>query len=662
MNGDKGAKDVAIGKVLCTFLKILSNYQKRNVMRNNLRLILLPVLAMLMTVTYAQKTVTLDFDNDYKTLFPTLTGTSSGSNENYVSDGDFTEATVSAPVGGVMVALSPDEDAKNPDRIWTSSPRLRMYSGMFTVMSVGEKITKIEFVCKDKFNLTPISGTLTDKVWTGSEQNVIFTVGGNTQLSSIVVTLGGEGGSVDPADPDDEYGSEIEFTWGEFTDNGNQLAFDFRGVYKELGEQKNIEVTGQMLLNFENDLCTGGTISVTFPSEELAQIAYQEALQNADEEDKEIITINGKTVSSTIADDYIGYSKLVIRCMLTYFFIDDKGGYGTLESPMSTIQANILAGTLQKDEVTNENYYIKGKIAAIKYEFDVEHGTATFFISSDGKNDLTFQCYCVNNLENKPWVEGNTQIKVGDEVIICGKLTNFKGTTPQTAKKEAYIYSLNGVTKGEGGDTPDPGVTQKSVAEALAIINTLEDGKTTTEEYQVKGFVVGAPDFQRKKDGSLYGNVNLTIADEKGGSPTLTIFRANSFEGKSFTEDDLNLIKENDEVVFQGKLQKYVNKNGEMTPELAQGGYLISVESGSAETKGDANGDNVVNAADIVELVNYIMGSPSDKFNESAADVNGDGVVNAADIVGIVNVIMGVSNDDEKPGIISGEGDTGDLG
>ena len=68
-----------------------------------------------------------------------------------------------------------------------------------------------------------------------------------------------------------------------------------------------------------------------------------------------------------------------------------------------------------------------------------------------------------------------------------------------------------------------------------------------------------------------------------------------------------------------------------------------------------------MNAADIVELVNYIMGSPSDKFNESAADVNGDGVVNAADIVGIVNVIMGVSNDDEKPGIISGEGDTGDL-
>ena len=57
-------------------------------------------------------------------------------------------------------------------------------------------------------------------------------------------------------------------------------------------------------------------------------------------------------------------------------------------------------------------------------------------------------------------------------------------------------------------------------------------------------------------------------------------------------------------------------------------------------TKGDANGDGTVNAADIVEIVNYIMGSASDKFNEAAADVNGDGVVNAADIVAVVNIIM----------------------
>ena len=35
----------------------------------------------------------------------------------------------------------------------------------------------------------------------------------------------------------------------------------------------------------------------------------------------------------------------------------------------------------------------------------------------------------------------------GDEVIICGKLVNYKGNTPETVANKNYIYSLNGKTK-----------------------------------------------------------------------------------------------------------------------------------------------------------------------------------------------------------------------
>ena len=116
-----------------------------------------------------------------------------------------------------------------------------------------------------------------------------------------------------------------------------------------------------------------------------------------------------------------------------------------------------------------------------------------------------------------------------------------------------------------------------TVAQALEIINALEDGKTTSEEYTVKGFIVGTPDFQRKTDNSLYGNCNFDIADSKGGSTTLTVFRAKSFENKSFNEEDVAapILKEGDEVVLIGKLQKYV-KNETVTPELTSC-YLISV-------------------------------------------------------------------------------------
>jgi hypothetical protein len=68
---------------------------------------------------------------------------------------------------------------------------------------------------------------------------------------------------------------------------------------------------------------------------------------------------------------------------------------------------------------------------------------------------------------------------------------------------------------------------------------------------------------------------------------------------------------------------------------------VIDVEAFTAAfIPGDANGDGLVNVTDIVEIVNYILGHPSAKFNKVAADVNGDGVVNVTDIVSVVNIIL----------------------
>lgn len=60
----------------------------------------------------------------------------------------------------------------------------------------------------------------------------------------------------------------------------------------------------------------------------------------------------------------------------------------------------------------------------------------------------------------------------------------------------------------------------------------------------------------------------------------------------------------------------------------------------SPETLGDANGDGTVNVADIVEIVNYILGNPSSQFNFEEADVNVDGKVDAKDILEVVSIIL----------------------
>lgn len=56
--------------------------------------------------------------------------------------------------------------------------------------------------------------------------------------------------------------------------------------------------------------------------------------------------------------------------------------------------------------------------------------------------------------------------------------------------------------------------------------------------------------------------------------------------------------------------------------------------------KGDANGDGNVDATDIADIVNSMMGKEPENFNIMNADMNGDGVINIADIIQITNQIL----------------------
>jgi len=57
--------------------------------------------------------------------------------------------------------------------------------------------------------------------------------------------------------------------------------------------------------------------------------------------------------------------------------------------------------------------------------------------------------------------------------------------------------------------------------------------------------------------------------------------------------------------------------------------------------KGDVNGDNEVDIADAVCIVNYVVGKATPVFVASAADANGDGDIDIADAVSIVNLVVG---------------------
>lgn len=159
-------------------------------------------------------------------------------------------------------------------------------------------------------------------------------------------------------------------------------------------------------------------------------------------------------------------------------------GDGSLANPFNAVAANEYASKLPADGVSEKEVYIKGKIASIRENFTAQYGNASFYISDDGSNANTFYVFRTLYLNNVKYTEG-TLPQVGDDVIICGKVTNYKGNTPETMQNQSYIYSL---TSNGGGDTPD--VPENSItlipselglANASAVENvTLSDGTVLT--------------------------------------------------------------------------------------------------------------------------------------------------------------------------------------
>ena len=73
-------------------------------------------------------------------------------------------------------------------------------------------------------------------------------------------------------------------------------------------------------------------------------------------------------------------------------------------------------------------------------------------------------------------------------------------------------------------------------------------------------------------------------------------------------------------------------------PTVQQTQTAVTVED---YKNGDVDGDDVVDLADAVLVINYYVGKPVSTFVQKAADVDGDGVIDLADAVLIINYYVG---------------------
>lgn len=242
----------------------------------------------------------------------------------------------------------------------------------------------------------------------------------------------------------------------------NQTSFDVPAA----GGEYSIVLTCQNL--------TGEVTAVA--SEEWIDISYA----GDDEVDFEVVANTGEARNATITISSDGATDVVV----TINQLAASGNDGsTPEKAFTASEAYAFVSSMTAGQTSSESYYVKGIISSIKYTFSAQYGTATFDFSDDGETTSTqFIAYSTYYFNNEAWVSGNTQIKVGDEVIVYGQVVNYGGNTPEFASKKSHLYSLNGKTNDEYTITVNASTNGTVTASAETAVPGTEITLTVTPE------------------------------------------------------------------------------------------------------------------------------------------------------------------------------------
>ena len=393
-------------------------------MKKLLRYSLTLVFALVASVGFAQ--TTFDFDKDYKTLFPGLPGVSSMES----NEGDFNEATT-CTVDGIAVTVSAKEEGNpNANRIWTSSARLRMYSGTLTIQAPeGKQITKID-IAQKKWNANNKvdNGTIDAKGnWTGSANKVVYSIAGNTQIKTMTVTLG-EGGTPQPP---------VEITYTDVASMKDLLA-----NYKEDTKNLNLTLTNAKV-TFVNEY--EGTIN-TYVREgdtaiELRTLGFNMPVNSI---------LNGKVkvdLKYNYGVPYLAANAGTDDESITVTESDEAA------QPIEATIADILANKYLNDLVTIKNFtFSKEETQAGKFNYYANNGEQKIMIYDKfnkvgGVAELTEgETYTVTGLYGAIF-KGTPEI-LPTQAVVAGTPTGITNITTSAADN-APIFNLAGQKVGK---------------------------------------------------------------------------------------------------------------------------------------------------------------------------------------------------------------------
>ncbi len=316
---------------------------------------------------------------------------------------------------------------------------LRLYAkGTVTISCEVGNMEKIVFNLSDqgKKRLAPITaseGTIATQAsgditvtWTGNANEITFTVGEKADFGSDGSTKAGQ----------------LDFSSVEITYTAGTTPGDNRQASDLTVSQESIEI----------DLSVPQDVRLVATTQSTGAISYTGY-------DENIITVTPANDNKTamVTAKAVGTTKIIVAVEADDNYkagskevavkITDSSApqHGTADAPYTV--AEVLA-LYANNAVPTEEVYVKGIISKIKSLNPDKYTNAQYYISDDGTETNQFYVYNGKYLEGADFT-ANDQIQVGDEVVVCGKLTSYQGTDEFAAGSK--IVSLTKSTKEDAG-------------------------------------------------------------------------------------------------------------------------------------------------------------------------------------------------------------------
>lgn len=231
-----------------------------------------------------------------------------------------------------------------------------------------------------------------------------------------------------------------------------------------------------------------------------------------------------------------------------------------------------------------------------------------------------------------------TNLSASCEVTVTNKILEPIGDDTDITMYDDIVYFENATIQGG-----------QQIVLPLQLKNKMEVASMTFDVYMPEGVEI---------DKNARGNYDITFNAEANRADATT----HTLTSKQQADDAVRVLcysataetfLGNEGAVFDFPVTvastleagdyKVVIRNIELTDAQGKSVYIdkvVSTLTVPSYTLGDANDDGKIGTADLMYIVNKILGTPAEDFNAQAADVNEDGKIGNADLMMVVQYIL----------------------